>query len=375
MRPPPTPTCSPRCSPRTPTSPSRRPRWSVLPHAARAPSRLVFMDENTLYAARDPQGIRPLVLGRLERGWVVASETAALDIVGASFVREVEPGELHRHRRGRPALAPLRRGRPQGLPLRVRLPRPPRHHDRRPRRARGPRRDRPPAGPRAPGRRRPGDPGARSPARPPRSATPQESGIPFGQGLVKNAYVGRTFIQPSQTIRQLGIRLKLNPLRDVIARQAAGRRRRLDRARQHPARPGPDAARGRRASRCTCGSRRPPVKWPCFYGIDFATPRRADRQRPDASRRSARSIGADSLGYVSLDGLIAATDAAARTGCAAPASTATTRSSCPSPSCSASTCSRASSAAGPCDAERHADARRRHRRCSAAARADALTRP
>ena len=55
---------------------------------------LVFMDEHTLYAARDPHGVRPLVLGRLERGWVVASETAALDIVGASFVREVEPGEL-----------------------------------------------------------------------------------------------------------------------------------------------------------------------------------------------------------------------------------------------------------------------------------------
>ena len=55
---------------------------------------LVFMDERTLYAARDPQGFRPLVLGRLARGWVVASETAALDIVGASFVREIEPGEL-----------------------------------------------------------------------------------------------------------------------------------------------------------------------------------------------------------------------------------------------------------------------------------------
>ena len=54
----------------------------------------VFMNEDTLYAARDPQGLRPLVIGRLERGWVVASETAALDIVGASFVREVEPGEV-----------------------------------------------------------------------------------------------------------------------------------------------------------------------------------------------------------------------------------------------------------------------------------------
>ena len=55
---------------------------------------LVFMDERTLYAARDPYGVRPLVLGRLERGWVVASETAALDIVGAAYVREIEPGEL-----------------------------------------------------------------------------------------------------------------------------------------------------------------------------------------------------------------------------------------------------------------------------------------
>ena len=55
---------------------------------------LTFMDENTLYAARDPYGVRPLSLGRLDRGWVVASETAALDIVGASFVRDIEPGEL-----------------------------------------------------------------------------------------------------------------------------------------------------------------------------------------------------------------------------------------------------------------------------------------
>ena len=90
------------------------------------------MDEDTLYAARDPQGIRPLVLGRLERGWVVASEDAALATVGASVVREVEPGELiaidehglRSHRFAEPA--------PQGLRLRVRLPRPPRRHDRRP---------------------------------------------------------------------------------------------------------------------------------------------------------------------------------------------------------------------------------------------------
>ncbi len=104
----------------------------------------------------------------------------------------------------------------QGLPVRVRLPRPPRHPDLRPAGARvrveiGRR-----LAARVPGRRRPGHPGARSPAPRPRSGTPRQSGIPYGMGLVKNSYVGRTFIQPSQTIRQLGIRLKLNPLRDVI---------------------------------------------------------------------------------------------------------------------------------------------------------------
>src|SRR5918993_1093004 len=65
-----------------------------LPPRLRGAFCLVFMDESTLYAARDPHGVRPLVLGRLESGWVVASETAALDIVGATFVREVEPGEM-----------------------------------------------------------------------------------------------------------------------------------------------------------------------------------------------------------------------------------------------------------------------------------------
>ena len=86
------------------------------------------MNEDTLYAARDPQGIRPLVLGRLDRGWVVASEDAALATIGASVVREVEPGEmividengLRSHRFAEPQ--------PQGLRVRVRLPRPPRRH-------------------------------------------------------------------------------------------------------------------------------------------------------------------------------------------------------------------------------------------------------
>ena len=186
----------------------------VLP-TLRGAFSLVFMDETTLYAARDPQGIRPLVLGRLERGWVVASETAALDIVGASFVREIEPGELiaideHGLRTQRFAEAE-----PKGCLFEyVYLARPDTTIA-----GRSVHETRVEIGRRlaveAPGRGRPGHPGP-GVRHPGRRRLRQASGIPYGQGLVKNAYVGRTFIQPSQTIRQLGIRLKLNPLRDVI---------------------------------------------------------------------------------------------------------------------------------------------------------------
>ncbi len=85
---------------------------------------LVFLDENTLYAARDPQGIRPLCLGRLERGWVVASETAALDIVGASFVRDIEPGEFVAIDENGVRSRMFADASTQGLPVRVRLPGP-----------------------------------------------------------------------------------------------------------------------------------------------------------------------------------------------------------------------------------------------------------
>ena len=157
---PPTPPWSPRCSTDDPDRSLEATALDVLPQL-RGAFCFVFMDEHTLYAARDPHGIRPLVLGRLERGWVVASETAALDIVGASLHPRGRAGRAHRDRRRRPAHPAVRRGRPQGLRLRVRLPGPPGHHDQRPRRARGPGRDGPPAGARAPGRGRPGHPHAR----------------------------------------------------------------------------------------------------------------------------------------------------------------------------------------------------------------------
>ncbi len=176
---------------------------------------LTFMDEHTLYAARDAHGVRPLVLGRLDTGWVVASETAALDIVGASLVREVEPGELLAIDENGVRSQRFAEATPKGCLFEyVYLARP----------------DTTIAG-RSVNTARvetgrtlafeaPVDADLVIPV--PESGTPaaigyaEQSGIPYAQGLVKNAYVGRTFIQPSQTIRQLGIRLKLNPLREVI---------------------------------------------------------------------------------------------------------------------------------------------------------------
>jgi amidophosphoribosyltransferase len=266
---------------------------------------LVFMDETTLYAARDPQGVRPLVLGRLERGWVVASETAALDIVGASFVREVEPGELVaidenglRSRRfaeerragcvfeyvylARPDTTIAGRG---VYEARVEM-----------------------------GRRL----AAEYPVEAdlviptPESGTPaaigyaQASGIPFGQGLVKNSYVGRTFIQPSQTIRQRGIKLKLNPLKEII------RGKRLivvddSIVRGNTQRALVSMLREAGAAEVHVRISSPPITWPCFYGIDFAT--RAELIATGLSVDEIRqAIGADSLGFVSEEGMIAATE-------------------------------------------------------------------
>jgi amidophosphoribosyltransferase len=276
---------------------------AVLPRVKGAYS-LVFMEERTLYAARDPHGFRPLVLGRLKTGWVVASETAALDIVGASFVREVRPGELisidGRGVRSRVFAAPE----PTGCLFEyVYLARPDTTIA-----GRGVHATRVAIGRRL-AAEHPADADLVIPV--PESGTPaaigyaEASGIPYGQGLVKNSYVGRTFIQPSQTIRQRGIRLKLNPLRDVIA----GRRIvAVDDSivRGNTQRAIVAMLREAGAAEVHVRVASPPVAWPCFYGIDFATRQEliAGGHTPAEIRDS---IGADSLGYVSMDGLIEAT--------------------------------------------------------------------
>ena len=276
----------------------------VLPHLRGAFS-FVFMDETTLYGARDPHGVRPLVLGKLDTGWVIASETAALDIVGAAFVREIEPGELVaidadglRSTRFAPAT-------PTGCVFEyVYLARPDTTingkvvHEARVDMGR------------QLAREHPVDADLVIPV--PESGTPaavgyaQESGIPYGVGLVKNAYVGRTFIQPSQTIRQLGIRLKLNPLRNVIKGQRlvvvddSIVRGNTQRALVRMLREAGAAEVHVRISSA-------PIHWPCFYGIDFAT--RAELIASGLGIDEVRaSIGADSLGYISLDGMVGATE-------------------------------------------------------------------
>ena len=276
---------------------------AVLPKLEGAFS-LVFMDEKTLYAARDRHGVRPLVIGKLERGWVVASETAALDIVGAAFVREVEPGEFlainEEGIRSQMWATPDPKGcifeyvylaRPdttiagQGVhATRVKI-----------------------------GKRlaieAPVEADLVIPV--PESGTPaaigyaQQSGIPYGLGLVKNSYVGRTFIQPSQTIRQLGIRLKLNPLREIIEGKRivvvddsivrGNTQRAIVRMLREA---------GAREIHVRISS--PPVEWPCYYGIDFAS--RAELIASGLEiEEIRRSIGSDSLSYVSMEGLIEAT--------------------------------------------------------------------
>jgi amidophosphoribosyltransferase len=265
---------------------------------------LVFMDERTLYAARDPQGFRPLVLGRLPRGWVVASETAALDIVGATFVREVEPGELiaidERGVRSRTFAAP----RPRGCLFEyVYLARPDTAIS-----GRSVQSTRVAVGRRL-AAEYPVEADLVIPV--PESGTPaaigyaQASGIPYAQGLVKNSYVGRTFIQPSQTIRQRGIRLKLNPLREVLAgKRVIAVDDSIVRGNTQQA----IVAMLREAGATEVHIRisSPPVAWPCFFGIDFAS--RAELIAGSLSIEEIReSIGADSLGFVSLEGLIEAT--------------------------------------------------------------------
>jgi amidophosphoribosyltransferase len=276
---------------------------------------LVAMDESTLYGVRDPHGVRPLVIGRLPSGGhVVASETSALDIVGARLVREVDPGEVvaidadgirsRRFAEPRPSFCVFEY---------VYVARP----DHRTRETTVY------AARRRMGAALAGQAGVDAdlviPV--PDSGTAaaggyaEASGIPYAEGLVKNRYVGRTFIQPTPSLRHLGIRMKLNPLADVLA----GRRLVVvddSIVRGNTSRQLVRMLRDSGAAQVHLRITSPPVRNPCHYGIDMAT--RAELVAADLSVDEIRDyLGVDSLAYLSLDALLAATQRPAGTLCRA----------------------------------------------------------
>jgi amidophosphoribosyltransferase len=275
---------------------------------------LLIMDRQTVYGVRDPHGVRPLCVGRLPGGWVIASETAALDIVGATLVREVDPGEVVavdgqglRWRRFAPATPHL------CVFEHVYLARADStlagRNVHQVRRALGA----------ALAREAPADADLVIPvpdtAMSAAGGYAEASGIPYGEGLMKNRYVGRTFIQPSQTMRQLGIRIKLNPLREAI------RGLRLVVVDDSIVRGNTTKAivgmlREAGALQVHVRVTSPPVRWPCFYGIDLPT--RGELVASDRLTEEVASyLGADSLGYLSLGALTEAAAGGARGLCAA----------------------------------------------------------
>ncbi len=271
---------------------------------------VVGMTRTKLIGVRDALGVRPLVLGRLgDEGWVLSSETCGLDIIGAEFVREIEPGEMVVIENGKVAsFRPFAQAasrfcifeqvyfsRPDSLiggrsvyetrrQIGVEL-----------------------------AREAPVEADLVCPV--PDSGTPaaigfsQESGIPFAFGIVRNQYVGRTFIEPTEQIRNMGVRLKLNVNRALVK----GKRIVLvddSVVRGTTSRKIKDMILEAGAAEVHFRIASPPTAWPCFYGVD--TP---DRDKLLAARMSEEEmrdwIGVDSLRFVSLDGLYRAAGEAA----------------------------------------------------------------
>jgi len=265
---------------------------------------LVIMNRDRLLAVRDPMGVRPLCLGRLSGNWVIASETCALMTIGATFEREVEPGEIveidadglksHGVARTAPHATCLFEliyfARPDSLIHGQRL-----HLVR---------------------QRMGAQLAKESPVDAdivvglPDSAIPaaigyaQESGIPYQEALIKNRYIGRTFIQPDQRLREVGVSLKFNAMPEVLE----GKRVILvddTIVRGTTSRPIIQLLRNAGAKEVHMRVHAPPMMWPCYLGVDLAK-----REELIAARMTVpdigRFIGADSIDYLSLEGLITA---------------------------------------------------------------------
>jgi amidophosphoribosyltransferase len=280
----------------------------ALSHLEGAFSIIMSVDQ-TLYAARDPRGFRPLVLGRKGNGHVVASETCALDILGAEYVRDVRPGEVLKIQGGKiehlRSLKPAARPAPCIFEL-VYFARPDSaiwgESVDRARREFG----------RQLAREHPVE--ADAVIAVPDSANSaalgyaEESGIPFELGLLRNHYVGRTFIQPLQEDRDFGARMKYNPVKEVVD----GRRVVIvddSLVRGTTSRSLVRMLRQVGAAEVHFRIGSPPVRWPCFYGIDMPTRAELIGSSLEIEEIEAE-LGVDSLGYLSLEGMVGAVEKA-----------------------------------------------------------------
>lgn len=262
---------------------------------------VVAMTRTKLMGVRDPLGVRPLVLGKVGDGWALSSETCALDIIGAEFVREIEPGEM---------VVITEQGIESYMPFE---PKKPRFcifehvYFSRPDSILGGRsvyETRRQIGVEL-AREAPVDADLVCPV--PDSGTPAaigyafESGIPFGMGIIRNQYMGRTFIEPTEQIRNMGVRLKLNVNRALIEGKrvilvddSVVRGTTSQKIKQMILDAGAAEVHFRIAS--------PPTAWPCFYGVD--TPQRDKLLAATMTEEEMRKhLGVDSLRFVSLDGL------------------------------------------------------------------------
>ncbi|MFA6021323.1 MAG: amidophosphoribosyltransferase [Rhodospirillales bacterium] len=273
---------------------------------------LVALTEDSVIGVRDPHGFRPLVLGRLDQAWILASETCALDIIGAEFVRDVEPGEMViLSAQGIKSLRPFNKtpkrfcifeyiyfARPDSLIEGISV------YDT---------------------RKRIGAELARESHVPadvvipvPDSGVPaalgyaQESGVPFDLGIIRNHYVGRTFIEPTDGIRNLGVKMKHNANRARIE----GKRVILvddSIVRGTTSIKIVNMVRAAGAKEVHMRISSPPTTHSCFFGID--TPKREKLLAAQMSvQEMAKHIGVDTLAYISIDGLYRAVGAGPRAG-------------------------------------------------------------
>jgi len=274
---------------------------------------LLFLTENRMVAVRDPNGFRPLCLGKRGDAYVVASESCALDLIEAQFVREIEPGEVVLiDKDGVTSHFPFKKVKPTPCIFEfIYFARPDSiiggQLIHRVRQALGAEL----------AREHPVD--ADLVISVPDSATAaaigyaHAAGIPYGEGLIKNRYIGRTFIEPNDRLRRAGVALKFNTLPQVLE----GKRLVVvddSIVRGNTSGPIIDLLRRAGASEIHMRVSSPPIKHPCFMGVDMATYNELIAHRLSVEE-IRRKIGADTLGYLSLEGMIHATNRPAEDYC------------------------------------------------------------